>query len=226
MSSPLIASYGLLITAGAAVAIGIRDSSVRPRTGARRFHSRSHASTFIVLTVGIIQPLENRACCFSDWGEGNGRGRERWESVSELRGVSHCRPQLFENCAWGTISTATAFADDKRISPVNAADYWLYVRETCVTRSLPTACSRNRFARNMQWAYITFWFLNNSMSHPPTHTLTFDRVELRGSLIAQNFAKIETQQGKSSEIRIRFYAASSGLWGKCVHFKHTLILSV
>ena len=27
---------------------------------------------------------------FSDWCEGKGRGRERWESVSEPRGVSHC----------------------------------------------------------------------------------------------------------------------------------------
>ena len=37
------------------------------------------------------------------------------------------------NCAGVIISTATAFADGKRISPVtNTADYWLYVRKICV----------------------------------------------------------------------------------------------
>ena len=34
-------------------------------------------------------------CCLSWFGS----GRERWESVSELRGVSHCHPQFFGNGA-------------------------------------------------------------------------------------------------------------------------------
>ena len=33
---------------------------------------------------------------------------------------------VFENCASGIISTATAFADDKRLSPVNADDKYVF----------------------------------------------------------------------------------------------------
>ena len=37
--------------------------------------------------------------CFRIGVRGKKRGRERWESVSELKGVSHSHPQFFENCA-------------------------------------------------------------------------------------------------------------------------------
>ena len=77
----------------------------------------------------------------------NGKGG-RVKGVSELRVVSHCHPQFFENCAWGIISIATAFADDKRISPMNAAGYWLHLGKTCVFRSVPTVWCQSRLARN------------------------------------------------------------------------------
>ena len=64
------------------------------------------------------------------------------KSDSELRVVSYCHHQFIENCALGIICTASAFADDKRISPVNAAG------DSCVFRSVPTVCCQSRLGRH------------------------------------------------------------------------------